>query len=419
MKTLALATFLILPALLAGCGATTPEGDPEESQPAVVVHVIAARTESIRPTLNVVGTLVPVPEQTAVVSPAIAGVVQAVTVHEGDAVKAGETLVALDGREHEAGLAKARAALNETGASLAMVERGPLPQEIEAARQEARNAEAAAESQRVKLKALESLFEKGEISSVQFEQAKAAAASSEAAAKAAQQRGKLAQNGSRQEMIDEAKAKLAGAQAEVAAQELAVQQCSIQSPIDGVVTELSVRQGMYVEQPTALGKVIDLSSLFVQVRVPSKFRGQVQERAKATVKANWLGEQAFEGRLERLSKQADAQSGDTDAFVLVDNQKEMLQPGLSASVTIDLPEIADAVVVPVAAVADHNGTAVVTVIRDGKAYETEVQTGVRTPEVVQILSGLAAGEIVATEGGYGLPDGCPVSIVSIKEDSGK
>lgn len=74
------------------------------------------------------------------------------------------------------------------------------------------------------------------------------------------------------------------------------------------------------------------------------------------------------------------------------------------------PEVANATVVPVAAVADRNGAAVVTVIREGKAYETEVEVGIRTPEVVQILGGLTAGEIVAAEGGYGLPDGCPVKV---------
>ena len=140
------------------------------------------RTESIGPTLDVVGTLAAVPERTAVLSPARAGVVRAVNVYEGEAVSAGQTVVALDSREHEAELAKARAALNEAEAGLAMVERGPLPQEIEAARQDAHNAEAEAESQRVKVKALESLFERGEISTVHYEQAKSAMASSEAAA---------------------------------------------------------------------------------------------------------------------------------------------------------------------------------------------------------------------------------------------
>jgi len=400
-----------LPVLVIGCGAAIPGEDAgHEAAPATVVHVVAARTDSIRPTLDLVGTLVALPERTVVLSAAIAGAVQTVNVHEGQTVKAGEPLVVLDSRGHEAELAKARAASDEAQAILAMVERGPLPQEIEAARQDAHNAEAAAEAQRVKLNALQSLFDKGEISTVQYEQAKAAKASGEAAAQAAQQRLQMAAAGSRKEMVDEARAKLAGAKAEVAAQELAVEQCVIKSPINGVVTELAVRQGMYVEQPAVLGQVIDLSSLFVRVRVPSKYRGLAQEGATAAVKAGWLGEQKFEGRLERLSKQADAQSGDTDAFVLVENGGGVLQPGLSASVTIALPEIANALVVPVAAVADRSGAAVVTTIRDGKAYETKLEVGIRTLEIVQILSGLSAGDVVATEGGYGLPDGCPVKV---------
>ncbi len=229
------------------------------------------------------------------------------------------------------------------------------------------------------------------------------------------QKMELAQKGSRTEAVDEARAKLAGAQAAVAAQEFAVKQCAIPSPIDGIVTELSVRQGQYVEQPTGLGKVVDLSSLFVQVRVPAKLRGQVQEGAPASVKAPWLGEKTFEGRLERVSRQSDIQSGDTDAFVRVENKDQVLQPGLSASVTIALPEIPDAVVIPLAAVADHSGAAVVTVIRDEKAYETEVKVGTRTPDLAQILEGVAPGDIVATEGGYGLPDGCAVKIEDAAE----
>ena len=75
-----------------------------------------------------------------------------------------------------------------------------------------------------------------------------------------------------------------------------------------------------------------------------------------------------------------------------------------------MPEVPSAIAVPVSAVADRNGVAVVTIVRDGKAYETEVETGVRMSDVVQITNGVATGDVVATDGGYGLPDGCPVTI---------
>ena len=50
-------------------------------------------------------------------------------------------------------------------------------------------------------------------------------------------------------------------------------------------------------------------------------------------------------------------------------------------------------------------------IRDGKAYEAEVETGAETRDRVQILKGVSAGDLVATAGGYGLPDECPVHVV--------
>ncbi len=67
--------------------------------------------------------------------------------------------------------------------------------------------------------------------------------------------------------------------------------------------------------------------------------------------------------------------------------------------------------IPMAAVADNSGTPVVTAIRDGKAYETEVELGAETGDFVQVLHGLAPGDTVAIAGGYGLPESCPVHIV--------
>ncbi len=97
-------------------------------------------------------------------------------------------------------------------------------------------------------------------------------------------------------------------------------------------------------------------------------------------------------------------------YALIENGDRVLRPGLSCQARVWLPPAADVLAVPLAAVGDHSGTSVVTVIRDGNAHEAEVETGVETRERVEILKGLSAGDIVATVGGYGLPDGCPVQV---------
>ncbi|MEO8271015.1 MAG: hypothetical protein ABI557_14930, partial [Aureliella sp.] len=86
-------------------------------------------------------------------------------------------------------------------------------------------------------------------------------------------------------------------------------------------------------------------------------------------------------------------------------------PGLACDAHVWLPEIPNTLAVPVAAIGDHAGTPVVTQIRDGKTLETEVQLGVETKEFFQVTDGLSEGDLVATSGGYGLPDDCPVKIV--------
>jgi multidrug efflux pump subunit AcrA (membrane-fusion protein) len=59
-----------------------------------------------------------------------------------------------------------------------------------------------------------------------------------------------------------------------------------------------------------------------------------------------------------------------------------------------------------------NGSSGMVMVVDGQsvAHEVHVTTGIRSGGKTQILSGLAGGETVVTEGNYGLPDGTKVSV---------
>jgi membrane fusion protein (multidrug efflux system) len=205
---------------------------------------------------------------------------------------------------------------------------------------------------------------------------------------------------------------LAMAQAELAAAKLNLDLCRITSPISGTVTRLFARQGAFAERSVPLLNIDDLSKLFMQVRIPSIHMANVQPGARVEVRLATYRGQVFSGTVARISGEADPATGDVDAFVQIPNDDGLLRPGLACRGRLWLPEVRDVLAIPVAAVADHAGTAVVTVIADGKAREVEVALGVQTLEQVQITKGLEAGQWVATEGGYGLPDGCPVKIVS-------
>jgi RND family efflux transporter MFP subunit len=191
---------------------------------------------------------------------------------------------------------------------------------------------------------------------------------------------------------------------------LAVDWCTITSPIDGVVVQLLARQGQFLDRAVSLATVIDLTEVFVQIRVPSRQFTSVQADSKIDIQLTSLPGKTIPGQITRISGQADPATGNVNVFATVHNKTHLLRPGLNCKVRIALPEIPNALCIPVKAVADRSGVPVVTVIRNGKAFETEVQTGMEAQELVQILQGISANDIVATAGGYGLPDGTPVTV---------
>jgi multidrug efflux pump subunit AcrA (membrane-fusion protein) len=392
-----------------GCRRNT--ADDAAPAPLVPVKVCRAEVSTLDPTLDLTGTIVAIPERSASVSSQIGGRIKEVLVTEGDTVEAGQELIRLDPRVAEIDLEKARASLLESEAILARLRHGYLPEEIDVARAEKDQAEASAKALRGQFDAAKSLYEKHEMSRVEYDKMASELQAADAAFAAAAAKLKLLEAGTRPEDIAKAEAQVAGAKADLKDAELTLKFCTIESPITGRVTQLSARQGMSAEPAVILATVTDLSDVFARVRIPNAYQTRVPAQADALVSVPTLPGKEFPGKFARTSGQADVATGAIDAFVQVPNSQGLLQPGLTCHVRLSLRETADALVVPVAAIADRDGVPVLTVVRDGKAYEIEVKLGERTRDLVEITEGLAAGDLVVTEGGYGLPAGCPVEIV--------
>jgi RND family efflux transporter MFP subunit len=393
---------------------STEEVAAESGSPAPVsVQAVAAETQTLRPSLDLVGTIIAIPEKTASVSSQLGGWVEKLAVVEGQRVHAGDAIAFLDARTARTDLERTRAVVAEKQAVLTRLKRGYLPQELEAARQDRDKAKAAMEAAQGELAALKDLRARNEISAVQFETKQKLHAQAEAAYASANAHAKLIEQGTATELIDEAQAFLDAAKVDMEHAQLALEWCEITSPIDGTVVLLPARQGQFFDRAVPLATIIDLSEVFVQLRVPSSEFSKVRSDTAVELELTAEPGRKIAGVVTRIGSQADPLTGNLDVFATVKNESDvLLRPGLTCHARVWLPEIRNATVIPVAAVADRSGTAVVTLIRDGQAHETDVELGVETHDQVQVLKGISPGEMVATAGGYGLPDGCPVKIVA-------
>ena len=411
---------IVLPPMLlfglcvVGCGGGAPAPEEVHSDlPTEPVPVVAVKIEpaTLRPALELVGSLVAVPERIAVISPQLGGWVEKVHVVDGQTIHAGDALVTLDTRIAQVDLERARAAVAEKDAVLARLKRGFLPQELEVARQDRDKARATMEGLRGELDALQKLVSRNEVSKVQVESKTKTFQAAEAALSSADAHLKLLEEGTRPEMIAEVEAQLDSTKAGLHHAKLLVELCSITSPIDGIVIHLLARQGQFFNQASPLATVTDLSEIFVHLRIPSAQFAHVREGTLVEISPTSLPGQTFSGKIVRINGEADPLTGNIDAFAAFSNEKRLLLPGLGCRARVSLAEIPDALAVPTSAVADNAGKAIITVIRDDKAFEVEVELGAHTLESVQVVKGLSAGDTVITAGGYGLPEGCPVRVV--------
>ncbi|QDV26406.1 copper/silver efflux system membrane fusion protein CusB [Aureliella helgolandensis] len=121
--------------------------------------------------------------------------------------------------------------------------------------------------------------------------------------------------------------------------------------------------------------MIDLTEVFAQIRIPSIQFAKVHDDSEVNIEIVSFPDQVFKARVTRISGQADPATGNVIVFAKIYNSEFKLRPGLSCQTSVALPVIVDALVIPVAAVADNAGIPVVTIVRDGKAYETAVTVG--------------------------------------------
>ena len=189
---------------------------------------------------------------------------------------------------------------------------------------------------------------------------------------------------------------------------------SVRAPISGVVTDQFQFQGEFAAAGARLVTIADMSEVIVKAQVADNVVAQVQVGNAATILLPDQPGVRLKGRISLISRSSDPVNRTVEVWVNLTNETGQLRAGGAAQVVVATKQTDDAVVVPASAVsldAPNKNTGTVMVVDAGNvAHETRVTVGIRTPDAVQVTSGLKGGETVVTEGNYALPDGSKVEI---------
>ena len=254
---------------------------------------------------------------------------------------------------------------------------------------------------------------------VAFEQAPfvAAAQSAEAALTAAQRNYeralRLADAGILpRKDADQAATELAQARAAASIARRAAQLATLRSPISGVVTKLNAPLGASVDPSQPVVEVADLGALDIIFNVSPSDAARIAPGAAVTLSAgeSARGEPLGVGHIIDVGGTVDSSTRSVAVRAQAPPTARALRIGETIFGQIATAVHPRAIVIPVAAlVPDGDGFKVFVVTAGNIARERKVQVGRRTDASAEIVSGLAAGETVVTEGAYGLEDSVKVA----------
>jgi membrane fusion protein, multidrug efflux system len=216
---------------------------------------------------------------------------------------------------------------------------------------------------------------------------------------------------SSQQSLDEQRSVHARAAAKLKEDQVRLAKSEIRAPFSGVAGLRQVSEGAYVAAGTDIARLEKIDQLKLDFRVPETFLAQVRAGQPVRIAVDAWPAQEFRGVIYALEPAIDEQTRTVLARARVPNAEMRLRPGMFARVQLQLGVREKAVWVPEQAIVPRGQDAFVFRVVAGKAELVQVRTGVRKVGEVEILKGIAAGDLVVTEGTQRIGPGSAVAVV--------
>ena len=174
------------------------------------------------------------------------------------------------------------------------------------------------------------------------------------------------------------------------------------APISGIITSRNACIGQKVDSSTQLFEIMNLDNVWLEADIFEKDLTKVQVGQTVKVKVSAYPQSIFTGKIFYIGNTLNSDTKTINILVEIDNKQEKLKPGMFAETNIVIGEKQSTLVVQKEAVLEDENLKVVFVREEEGYHRHVVTTGIESVEMVEILSGLAPGDIVVTKGNYQL-----------------
>jgi RND family efflux transporter MFP subunit len=381
----------------------------KEEPPVVTVQAAAAQNADISRVVSAEGVVFPIAQ--SAITPKINAPVRKFLVTRGQKVRQGQLLAELENRDLSAAAMDNRGAYEQADAAYQTSVGATLPQDIQKAELDVVTAQQELDAQQKLHASREDLFKQGALPRKDLDQSAVALAQARSQYETAKKRLDGLNAIGKQQALKSASGQLASAKGKLLGAEAQLSYSQIRSPIDGYITDRPLYPGEMASTTTPLLTVMDISQIVAKAHIAQSDAVLLRKGDKADIGVAGLSDAGADakkiaGTVTLISPALDPNSTTIEIWVTASNRDQLLRPGMTVQLSITVKTVHDALVVPAAALLNVQGDAAQVMVIDSQstAQSRDVKTGIQNGQDVQIVSGIKAGEMVVTEGAYGLSD---------------
>ena len=395
VRTHLLAAAAAVAAIGAAACSTQAKGSSDSAVSAPEPLAITTAVVESRPLdrfLRVTGSLTA--DEQAEVSAETAGRVVATPVERGTKVSQGTLLVRISASETSAQLEEAEANAAQIEARLGLAPGGSFSPD---AVPDVMNAKANLQLAEAEFNRIKSLLDQKVVSQSEYDQRMTQV-------EAARQQYQAARNAAEQSYRS-----LQAARARITLAKKSVADTLVRAPFSGIVAERLVSAGDYVAKGTKVAKVVSVNPLRVELTIPEQSVSLVKIGQLVRLAVDAYPDREFTATIRFISPALRSDQRALTVEAVTDNPDGLLKPGLFATALIKQTTSAPGLLVPATAVETVSGTSRVYIVKNNRIEERIVTLGEKVDSLVELTSGVAAGDVVAAEPKGRLVDGRPVT----------
>ena len=185
----------------------------------------------------------------------------------------------------------------------------------------------------------------------------------------------------------------------------------ITAPFDGYVGLTDYKLGDKLKNGDLLLTLDDMSSMKAFIYLPEKILPQISGDIKYIASSKLFPNQKYLGVISNIDQRVNRDSRTIRAYAIIENINNNLRPGLMLNIDIILDEIEATMLIPEESVLTSKDYSYVFVIDENIAKLKEVDLGIGSNGMIQILSGINSEDKVVTLGHEKLKDGSKIKIL--------